>query len=214
MIPFRIQNETNSYAHGMSTLAQEILRYVAEHESLERTCQRYPRFSREQLQGLLLSLAGATPDPVKEQEPRVEAFDEVWLFTDGASRGNPGPAGAGIWITDPKGNLLGKKAVFLGENTNNAAEYLALLIGLEEALALSPTNLKVHLDSELAVKQINGIYRVRNADLAPLHDRVQRLLSRFSNVRVVHVPREKNTAADRMANQAIDQETCKRRGRC
>jgi ribonuclease HI len=129
---------------------------------------------------------------------------ELVLCTDGASRGNPGPAGAGAIITDEKGATLTEKAVYLGETTNNQAEYQALLIGLQEAVKLAPARLTVRMDSELIVKQLNGEYRVRNRDLQPLHDRAQKLMEQLADVKVVHVPREENADADRLANQAID----------
>ena len=126
------------------------------------------------------------------------------LYTDGASRGNPGPAGAGAMITDAEGATLAEKAVYLGETTNNQAEYQALLIGLEEAVKLAPARLTIRMDSELIVKQLNGEYRVRNRDLMPLHSRARELIGQLAAVEVVHVPREENIDADRLANQAID----------
>ena len=126
------------------------------------------------------------------------------LCTDGASRGNPGPAGAGAIITDEKGATLTEKAVYLGEATNNQAEYQALLIGLQEAVKLAPARLIVRMDSELIVKQLKGEYRVRNRDLQPLHTRARELMEQLNDVKVMHVPREENVYADRLANQAID----------
>lgn len=126
------------------------------------------------------------------------------LCTDGASRGNPGPAGAGAIITDEKGATLTEKAVYLGEATNNQAEYQALLIGLQEAVKLAPARLIVRMDSELIVRQLKGEYRVRNRDLLPLHNRARELMEQLAEVKVVHVPREENVHADRLANQAID----------
>jgi ribonuclease HI len=129
---------------------------------------------------------------------------EIVLFTDGASRGNPGLAGAGILITDPEGNTLVERSVFLGETTNNVAEYQALVIGLEEALKLSPKRIIVRMDSELIVKQINGEYRVRNPGLLPHYRRASEILSKLEEVQVCHVRRECNRQADRLANLAID----------
>jgi ribonuclease HI len=129
---------------------------------------------------------------------------ELVLCTDGASRGNPGPAGAGAIISDSEGVTLTEKAVYLGETTNNQAEYQALLIGLQEAVKLAPARLIVRMDSELIVRQLNGEYRVRNRDLQPLHSRARELMDQLNDVEVVHVPREENAHADRLANQAID----------
>lgn len=126
------------------------------------------------------------------------------LHTDGASRGNPGPAGAGVVITTERGEVLVERAVYLGRVTNNVAEYRALLVGLEEAEALSPQRLTVKMDSELIVRQLNGRYRVKSPDLWPLHRRAREILGRLGPVEVVHVRREHNRAADQLANQAID----------
>jgi ribonuclease HI len=126
------------------------------------------------------------------------------LYTDGASRGNPGPAGAGALILDEDGATVAEKAVYLGEATNNQAEYQALLIGLDAAAMLSPSQLTVRMDSELIVKQLNGQYRVRHRDLVPLHGRARDLMQRFAEIHVVHIPREENARADWLANQAID----------
>lgn len=129
---------------------------------------------------------------------------ELVLYTDGASRGNPGPAGAGALIIDLEGSTVAEKAVYLGEATNNQAEYQALLVGLKAAVKLAPSRLTIRMDSELIVKQLNGEYRVRNRDLQPLYSRARELIQRFGEVRIVHVPREENAHADRLANQAID----------
>jgi ribonuclease HI len=107
-------------------------------------------------------------------------------------------------ITDGEGATLTAKAVYLGETTNNQAEYRALLIGLEEAVKLAPARLTIRMDSELIVKQLNGEYRVRNRELQPLHNRARELIEQLADVEVVHVPREDNVDADRLANQAID----------
>lgn len=126
------------------------------------------------------------------------------LYTDGASRGNPGPAGAGALITEEDGTTIAEKSAYLGEATNNQAEYQALLIGLQEAVKLAPSRLTVRMDSELIVKQLNGEYRVRNSDLLTLHGRAKELVRKLGEVRFVHIPREENFHADRLANQAID----------
>lgn len=132
-------------------------------------------------------------------------MEEVLLYTDGAARGNPGPAGAGAVLVDPQGNELAALTRYLGETTNNVAEYQALILGLEEAAIQKVRRLKVHLDSELVVRQINGQYKVRNLHLKPLYQRVLALLRAFDQVSIIHVRREFNRRADQLANQAIDQ---------
>jgi ribonuclease HI len=129
---------------------------------------------------------------------------EVLLYTDGASRGNPGPAGAGVHITDARGETLVERSEYLEEQTNNVAEYKALLIGLSEVEKLAPARVVVKMDSELIVRQLNGVYRVKNPGLLPLYRKAAELIERLGNVLVMHVPREQNARADRLANQAID----------
>lgn len=130
---------------------------------------------------------------------------EIVLSTDGASRGNPGPSGAGILITSSDGTPLVQKAVFLGSGTNNQAEYRALLIGLEELQKLPPARVTIRMDSELIVRQLNGQYRVRSPDLTPLYRRALDLIKMLGEVHIQHIPREKNKTADRLANRAIDE---------
>ena len=126
------------------------------------------------------------------------------LFTDGASRGNPGHAGAGIVLRGPDGGIVCCEKKFLGTCTNNEAEYRALNIGLETALKEKYRNLKIYLDSELVVRQLEGIYKIKNTRLSELSKESKRLLSFLDSYSIQHIPREKNSAADKLANEAID----------
>jgi ribonuclease HI len=126
------------------------------------------------------------------------------VYTDGAARGNPGPAGAGVSIQDPDGNVVATVERYLGKATNNVAEYSALLCGLERAQELGAEELEVRSDSELLVRQMRGEYRVRNPGLKPLVVRAHELARAFARVEYVHVRREQNRDADRLANRAID----------
>ena len=103
------------------------------------------------------------------------------------------------------GEVLAECSQYLGETTNNVAEYKAVLLGLERALELGIQNVEVRADSELLIKQLRGEYRVRNEGLKPLHDAAQRLLARFKTKKLVHVRREQNSDADRLANAGIDE---------
>jgi ribonuclease HI len=127
------------------------------------------------------------------------------LFTDGAARGNPGPAGLGLVLEDEEGMRLWGGHRYVGTATNNQAEYLALIEGLQEAARWNPDRLEVYLDSQLVVEQLAGRYRVKNPDLRPLHARALALLGSFGDSVVRHVPREKNRGADALANRAIDE---------
>jgi len=128
----------------------------------------------------------------------------LWqLFTDGASKGNPGLAGAGWMLINQRDSLLIKDLQFLGEATNNEAEYQALILGLKNALSCGAQEIRIHLDSDLVVRQINGLYRVKNPRLAIFFHQVRDLLSNFVKYAIIHIPREENREADRMANEAI-----------
>ncbi len=126
-------------------------------------------------------------------------------YTDGGSRGNPGPAGYGVRIEDAKGQLVEELYEPLGVATNNVAEYRGLLAALRWARDHGLTTLRVRSDSELLVKQMKGIYRVKNPGLQPLHREAQQLARRIGRVVFEHVRREMNTEADRLANKAMDE---------
>ena len=136
---------------------------------------------------------------VQERPPRTK------LFTDGAARGNPGPAGAGAVIVNAAGHIVAKLGKFLGESTNNVAEYTGLILGLKRAKAMGIKELDVFSDSELLVRQLHGDYAVKADHLKPLHDEAKALLAAFPDVHVAHIPREQNAAADEMSNRAIDE---------
>jgi ribonuclease HI len=127
------------------------------------------------------------------------------IHTDGAARGNPGPSGAGAVLRDAAdGSVVAEIASFLGVRTNNYAEWTAVELALEEALAQGGTHVDLRLDSELVARQIAGRYRVKHPDLKPIHARVMALLARLEAYTVGHVPRELNRDADRLSNVAID----------
>jgi ribonuclease HI len=128
------------------------------------------------------------------------------IHTDGAARGNPGPAGLGAVLRDASsGEIVAELARYLGTRTNNYAEWVAVEAALEEALRIGASRIDLRTDSELVARQISGIYRVKHPDLRPIHARVMRLLARFAGYTVGHVPREQNRDADRLSNVAIDQ---------
>ena len=129
---------------------------------------------------------------------------EIVLHIDGASRGNPGEAGFGVLASGPDGKPVAELFGYLGQTTNNAAEYAALLHALRWASARGFRRIRVVSDSELVVKQIDGRYRVKHPGLAPLHREALGLLRQFEAASVAHVRRELNREADRLANQAVD----------
>ena len=128
---------------------------------------------------------------------------KVSIYSDGAARGNPGPAGIGVVVKHGH-KVVAEVAEYLGKTTNNVAEYLAFISGLEEALACGAKEVECYADSELLVRQINGEYKVKNEGLAPLFHHAMALLKRFDDFKVVYIPREKNKEADRLSNVGID----------
>jgi ribonuclease HI len=131
-------------------------------------------------------------------------IEKAVLYTDGASRGNPGPAAIGVVIKDGQGRVLGKISKRIGKTTNNQAEYQAVIAALEEAVRLGVARVEVKSDSELVVKQVNGRYRVKNAALKPLHQRARELQPSFHSFAITYIPRRQNTEADRLSNAALD----------
>lgn len=127
------------------------------------------------------------------------------IRSDGASRGNPGPAGIGVSLHVEGEPEAREYYAYIGETTNNVAEYKALLLGLDEAEKLAPAAVTVLADSELLVRQLNGQYKVKSEGLRPLFLDASRRLRAFPSVRVAHIPREENRDADRLANRAIDE---------
>jgi ribonuclease HI len=135
---------------------------------------------------------------------------EIVAYCDGGSRGNPGPAGFGVYIQDAAGGVLAELSEYLGKRTNNFAEYSGLLAALEFAITKGHKKLRVVSDSELMVKQMKGQYRVNSPDLRPLYEEARRRTLQLERFQIQHVLRDKNRHADQLANQAMDRGT--RRG--
>jgi len=129
----------------------------------------------------------------------------IIIYSDGGARGNPGPAGAGAVLYDEdQKEKLAEISEYLGETTNNVAEYNALLFALQKAHELEAETVHCHLDSELIVKQMNQEYRVRDAKLQKLFVKIWNLRQNFTKVTFEHIRREKNKEADKLANDAMD----------
>ncbi len=185
-----------------AALARAIWQFLTEGRFFEKHPQWHPREVAQYL-GVAAEVTTSSPSrPLREDSKRPGGAFR--LFTDGACRGNPGPAGAGVVIQDEQGRVVDEYAEFLGDTTNNMAEYQALQIGLKRLLPLQPRNVVIVLDSELLVKQITGVYRTRHPQLKEKLRQVRELLARIPEWRVKHVPREQNHRADRLANQAIN----------
>jgi len=134
----------------------------------------------------------------------VTSGSRVTINCDGAARGNPGPAGAGAVVVAEDGTVLAEVAEGLGETTNNVAEYTAVIRGLEEAQRLGASEVLLRSDSQLLINQLTGRYRVKAPHLQPLYRRVRDLIRSFDRVDLEHVPRERNVAADALANLGVD----------
>lgn len=202
--------------------AAELLRYIAEHEPLAATCAHFG-LDAETLQALLEAAAsdpaGAPKPPASRQtalplQSREAAqrgrvatqLQRVRVYSDGASRGNPGPAGAGAAILDAEtGEVVELLKRFLGRQTNNVAEYQGAILGLSRARELGVREVELVADSQLMIRQLGGQYQVKNPGIRPLYEQVLLLLKGFAKVKLVHVPRELNTLADEMSNRAIDE---------
>jgi ribonuclease HI len=131
-------------------------------------------------------------------------YDKLVIYTDGGARGNPGPAGIGAVAYDEQGNVVFEVSEYIGETTNNQAEYKAAVRALEEAKKKKAKELYFYLDSELVVKQLNGEYKIKNKGLQPLFVKIYNACLDFKKVEFKHVRREKNKEADRLVNEAID----------
>jgi ribonuclease HI len=148
------------------------------------------------------NLIKPTRGSVSKTTPHPE---EVKVFTDGGSRGNPGPSASGFVILDIEDNVLVDKGVYLGVTTNNQAEYTALKLALEECQKMGVKEVDVYMDSLLVVNQLKGIFKVRNRDLWPIHDAIKQQSKKFTKINFSHVPREFNKLADAAVNRAIDE---------
>jgi ribonuclease HI len=124
---------------------------------------------------------------------------------DGGSRGNPGPAAYGVVIRDGSGAIVARLKKYIGQNTNNVAEYFGLIAALDYAQTHGVRSLRVESDSELMVKQMRGQYKVKSADLKPLFERASKMAQGFESFRIEHVYREQNREADALVNQALDE---------
>ncbi|MBU0605280.1 MAG: ribonuclease HI family protein [Candidatus Omnitrophica bacterium] len=129
---------------------------------------------------------------------------KLYIYADGGSRGNPGPSGIGVVILDSNRKKIKESFKFIGETTNNIAEYSALVSGLEAAVALKATDIVIYLDSELLTKQLNGEYKVRDANMKILFNESLGLLKKFDSFEVKHIARAKNKEADKLVNKAIN----------
>ncbi len=182
---------------------EEVKEFLEKEKFLKKT----PQVSKEEWEKLCRHIQSHLPPRKQEVKPKKEesSSSHLKVFTDGASRGNPGPAGIGVVICDQKGVPLWEEGEAVGKMTNNMAEYRALLKGIEKSLEFHPQKVDFYLDSQLVVNQMKGIYRVKNLNIRSLYEKCKELLQKIPDYQFHHVPREENRKADALANQGIEQ---------
>lgn len=176
--------------------------------SLERKLQQlFPRATdRNRFVAEVLTVALEQHDLQQDREEDVTVGGTLHLFTDGGSRGNPGQAAIGIVLEDPvRGEVVREHMERIGIETNNVAEYRALIEGLKIAKRYVPNRLVCHLDSELIVKQLNGEYRVKMPSLKVFFEEIRELCIEFADIVFMHIPRSDNHKADALVNKALDE---------
>jgi ribonuclease HI len=144
---------------------------------------------------------------IGDNEPVMPASDFATIYTDGGSRGNPGPSGIGYYIVGADGREIKRGGEFLGMSNSRLAEYYGLKEGLEQAIELGLKRVNFMSDSLMMVNQLNGVYQVKNLDLMQVYSDVLGLLSKLDSYSFTHVPREQNKEADAEVNRVIDENT-------
>jgi ribonuclease HI len=197
---------------------RDLLRSIYRHLDLEGLLEDHPGLTQEKVVALFQRLSALVAQGEKSSQARHGAGapgrDEeeslppkpgrLILCTDGGSRGNPGPAGFGAVLLDESGHVVRELSEFIGQATCNEAEYRALIAALQAARELGARDVLIRADSQLLVRQINGEYKVKSRTLMPLVLRARKLLEEFSSWKAQHVPREMNSRADELANEAMD----------
>jgi ribonuclease HI len=149
---------------------------------------------------------GYVDDSLNIVDKNATNYDELLIYTDGGSRGNPGPSASGFVIQDRQERLIFEGGKYLGVTTNNQAEYQAVKIALEKARQLGARKLSFRLDSQLVVNQLNGVFQIKNRDLWPIHQSIKELVKHFGKVSFTHVRREFNQEADAIVNKILDEQ--------
>jgi len=149
-------------------------------------------------------LTDKTLATIKNNDEKNTPSDAATIFSDGGSRGNPGPSAAGFIILNNRQEVIAEGGEYLGITTNNQAEYHGVRLGLEEAEKLGYRKIDFKVDSMLVVNQMKGFYKIKNRELWPIHERIRSLMTKFDRVTFTHVPRQFNQLADGMVNKTLD----------
>ena len=148
---------------------------------------------------------GSEPTLYHKGDEKITTGPLAIIYSDGGSRGNPGPSASGFVIMNETGEVIAEGGAYLGETTNNVAEYQAVYLGLEKAQELGFRVVDFRMDSQLVARQLNGVYKIKHPDLQPIHSRISELTRQFDRVTFTHVLREYNTLADGVVNKILDQ---------
>ena len=180
-----------------------VLAELAKNLNVEKLFADFPSLTSGELKEILLEASRALQKKDAGRKQKESSSDDLWVINiDGASRGNPGPAGAGAILRYGSERIELKRS--LGNATNNVAEYEALIMALEEALRRGAQHIELQSDSELLVLQMNGAYRVKSPHLLPLFNKACELAKKFDEINIYHIDRSLNWEADRMANMAVE----------
>ena len=192
---------------------QKLVTLISKYLDKEKLMKENPSVTKEMIDALLqdISLAKHGKEPTDTHQPHHETakhkqkdVTDLVIHTDGASRGNPGKSGIGVAIFDKHYHLLEELCKFIGESTNNVAEYQAMILAAQRAVAYNAQRVTFKTDSELLVRQLNGAYRVKSQNILPLYHELKILLGKIPEWKIQHVRREENACADALANQGID----------
>ena len=178
-----------------------LLKKLYKHLNIKELLESETGLSRQDIDTFFQKIRNSLGIQPERKKSKVKALS---LFTDGASRGNPGPAAVGCVLKDNKGDTLLEKGRKIGKATNNVAEYQALLYGLDLAAQFDPESITIFSDSELIIKQITGEYKTKNKNLSVLKEKVLTKLHQFKAYSLFSISREQNAAADALANRALD----------
>lgn len=189
------------HIRGTKIPCELILELLASGSSFKEICEEFPKVTEEDIQA---TLSYALDLMKREVAPLPVLKRRLFIYIDGASRGNPGPAGVGVIIYDEKKKLVDELCEYIGRTTNNVAEYQALLIALERARSLGAETLTIYSDCELLVRQMAGEYRVKDKTLKDFYQRARKNLKNFRKVDIKYIARERNKKADRLANKGIN----------
>lgn len=175
-------------------------------ETMQNIQQEYLTDTTQHLLSLVqhAPISTATTRPSLPDEEKVTDASRVIVYSDGGSRGNPGPSASGFVVMGEDGQVIHEGGVYLGITTNNQAEYHGVQLGLEKALELGARRVNFRIDSMLVVNQMNGVYSIKNRELWPINERIHELVARFDKVTFTHVKREFNQLADGMVNKILN----------